>query len=49
MLYFSQVRNNITITTIKVQKCKGRENFIYEEMHMYVRGEEGGRTSRRTV
>jgi len=26
---------------VKVQKYKGRENFIYEEMHMYVRGEEG--------
>ena len=29
------------MTTINMQKYKGRENFIYEEMHMYVRGEEG--------
>jgi len=34
---------------VKVQKYKGAERFKYEELHRYVRGEEGGRTSRRTV
>jgi len=29
------------IGKVKVQKYKDRERFKYEEMHRYVRGEEG--------
>jgi len=46
---FSQVCNKNNRKGIKVQKYKGAERFKYEELHRYVRGEEGGRTRGRTV